>query len=109
MELCGTFYFGKNDARQVREYYWQLFRLLHHACVEKWAAYTHALCEVLCSRGMSEFAHEPGCSLLGGSCELVTIYNWPYNPTYSPPKDPIGVTPIISRVITPVISSYYVP
>ena len=45
--------------------------------------------------------------LLGGSWDLVTIYNWGYNPFFL-----IGVTPIrsfrgvISRVISPVISSY---
>ena len=46
-----------------------------------------------------------GC-VLEGSWDLVTIYNWGYNPTYN------WVTPIrpfrgvISRVISPVISSY---
>ena len=46
--------------------------------------------------------------VLGASWDLVATYNWGYswgyNPTYSPPNGLIGVTPIISRVITPVIS-----
>ena len=29
---------------------------------------------------------EPGRGLLGGSWDLVTTYNWAYNPTYDPPK-----------------------
>ena len=38
--------------------------------------------------------------LLGGSWEIVTTYNWAYNPTYTPPlNDLIGVTPNIRRLI----------
>ena len=44
--------------------------------------------------------------LLGGSWDIVTTYNWAYNPTYNPLNDLIGVIPIISGVITPVINSY---
>ena len=47
--------------------------------------------------------------LLGGSCDLVTIHNWVITLLI------IGVTPIrsfrgvVSRVIRPVMSSYYFP
>ena len=36
-----------------------------------------------------------------GSRDLVTTYNWAYNPTYGL----IGVTPIINRVLLSVISN----
>ena len=45
-------------------------------------------------------------TLLGGPWDSVTVYNWAYNPTYNPLNGLIGVTPIISRLIVPVISSY---
>ena len=44
--------------------------------------------------------------VLGCPWDLITTYNWAYNPTYNPLNGPIGVTPLISRVIIPVISSY---
>ena len=34
------------------------------------------------------------CRLLGGPWDLVTTYNWAYNPTYIPLNGLIGVTPI---------------
>ena len=40
----------------------------------------------------------------GGPWDLVTTHNWAYNPTYRSPM--IGVTPIVTRVKIPVISSY---
>ena len=40
---------------------------------------------------------------------LVTTYNWASNPTYNPPKWAFGATPVISRVICPVIRTYQVP
>ena len=36
--------------------------------------------------------------LLGGSWDLVTTYNWAYNPTHIPLNGLNGVAPIISRV-----------
>ena len=44
--------------------------------------------------------------LLGGSWDLVTTYNWAYSPTYTPLNNLIGITPLISRVITPFMNSY---
>ena len=46
-----------------------------------------------------------GPTLLEGSLKLVT-HNWAYNPTYIPLNDLTGITQIISRVISPVVSSY---
>ena len=44
--------------------------------------------------------------LLGGSWDLVTTYNWAYDPTYNPLNGLVGVTPILSKVISPVMSIY---
>ena len=45
-----------------------------------------------------------GGLLLGGSWYLLTNYNCTYNPTKNTPKGPYRVIPIVSRVISPVIS-----
>ena len=55
----------------------------------------------------TNYSPQYSSELLGGSWDLVTTYNWAYNPTYNP-AGLIGVTPIIGRVISPVISSYSV-
>ena len=47
--------------------------------------------------------------MLGGSRDLVTTYNWAYNPNYDPLNSLVGVTPITSRVITPGINSFLSP
>ena len=39
-------------------------------------------------------------------CDLVTTSNWAYNSTYNLPKWACRATPVFSRVITPVKSSY---
>ena len=45
-------------------------------------------------------------ALLGGPWDLVSTYNWAYDPTYNPPKWAYRGYPIMSRDIIPVISSY---
>ena len=44
--------------------------------------------------------------LLGGPWDLVTTYNWAYNPTYNPPKWADRGYPSINMASIPVISSY---
>ena len=43
--------------------------------------------------------------LLGNSWDLVTLYNWAYNPTYNLTNSGL-IWDIIMRVISPVTSSY---
>ena len=54
---------------------------------------------------MGTWAFRGKLALLGGPWDLVSICNWAYNPKYSPLKGLIGVTPVISRCISLVISS----
>ena len=48
-------------------------------------------------------------ALLGGSWDIVTISNWGYNPAYNWDNPIRPFRGVISRVISPVLSSYYFP
>ena len=41
-----------------------------------------------------------------GSRDIVTIYNWGYNPTYNQGNPFTAIQGVVSRVISPVLSSY---